>query len=97
MPFAGYTDHADCVSKNRDKGDPDAYCATIERKVHEGKKALEVPDEHTGGAGEIYVHTSLAPNLWYGDHVSLIDPKGMAIDGLVSGFHRTGIRVQPLT
>jgi len=33
MPFAGHKDHDDCVSKNSDKGDPDAYCATIRRKV----------------------------------------------------------------
>ena len=36
MPFAGYTNFADCVKQNQDKGDPDAYCATIMRAV-EGK------------------------------------------------------------
>ena len=36
MPFAGYSDHADCVSQNRDKDDPDAYCGSIEHEV-EGK------------------------------------------------------------
>ncbi len=41
MPFADYADHKDCVSKNHDKADPDAYCATIERKVKEGKKVVE--------------------------------------------------------
>lgn len=35
-PFAGYTNFQDCVNKNRDKKDPDAYCATIMRQV-EGK------------------------------------------------------------
>ena len=39
MPFANYKNHADCVSKNRDKRDPNAYCASIERQVI-GKKAL---------------------------------------------------------
>ena len=33
MPFAGYKDFADCVSKNRDKRDPQAYCAAIMHKV----------------------------------------------------------------
>ena len=42
MPFADYKDHDDCVSKNKDKADPDAYCATIERKVKEGKKVIEL-------------------------------------------------------
>lgn len=35
-PFAGYSNFDDCVSKNRDKQDPKAYCATIMRQV-EGK------------------------------------------------------------
>jgi len=37
-PFADYTDFDDCVSKNSDKGDPEAYCAVVKRKV-EGEKA----------------------------------------------------------
>ena len=39
-PFAGYTDFADCVAKNQDKDDPDAYCADIKRKT-EGETATE--------------------------------------------------------
>lgn len=35
-PFAGYRNFADCVKKNQDKKDPEAYCASIKRKV-EGK------------------------------------------------------------
>lgn len=38
MPFAGYKDFADCVAKNRDKDDPEAYCATIMRKVEDKPK-----------------------------------------------------------
>ena len=30
MPFAGYKDFADCVAKNADKENPEAYCAVIE-------------------------------------------------------------------
>ena len=33
MPFAGYEDFADCVSKNQDKEDPDAYCGKIKHQV----------------------------------------------------------------
>lgn len=33
MPFAGYDDFADCVSKNQDKNDPEAYCASIHEKA----------------------------------------------------------------
>jgi HK97 family phage prohead protease len=36
MPFAGYTNFDDCVRKNKNKKDPEAYCATIMREV-EGK------------------------------------------------------------
>ena len=37
MPFAGYKNFADCVSKNRKKNNPQAYCSVIMRAV-EGKK-----------------------------------------------------------
>jgi len=36
MPFAGYSNFDECVRKNKDKNDPEAYCATIMRQV-EGK------------------------------------------------------------
>ncbi|QAS68850.1 P2 gpO-like scaffolding/protease protein [Haloferax tailed virus 1] len=39
MPFGEYSDFEDCVSKNSDKSDPDAYCAAIKRKI-EGENAL---------------------------------------------------------
>lgn len=32
MPFAGYKDFDDCVSKNKDKGNPQAYCAVVHKK-----------------------------------------------------------------
>lgn len=34
-PFAGYADFDDCVAKNQDKQNPEAYCASIERKTEE--------------------------------------------------------------
>jgi len=37
MPFADYLDFDDCTSKNRDKGNPDAYCGSIKHKVEEEK------------------------------------------------------------
>jgi len=33
VPFAGYKDFADCVAKNQDKDDPQAYCGSIKHKV----------------------------------------------------------------
>jgi hypothetical protein len=33
MPFGPYKNFDDCVSKNKDKEDPDAYCAVIKRKI----------------------------------------------------------------
>lgn len=44
-PFADYKDFADCVSRNKDKGDPAAYCAVIMRQV-EGKSSV---NESAGG------------------------------------------------
>lgn len=75
MPFADYKDHDDCVSKNRDKADPDAYCATIERKVKEGKKVLEL--EAIPGTERVYVVKS---EIGEGDIVYLY-PDGVVTDG----------------
>jgi len=33
LPFAGYKNFADCVRKNKDKGDPAAYCGAIKHQV----------------------------------------------------------------
>jgi len=33
LPFAGYKDFADCVRKNQDKGNPEAYCGAIKHQV----------------------------------------------------------------
>jgi hypothetical protein len=33
MPFGKYKDFDDCVNKNQDKQDPEAYCATIQRQI----------------------------------------------------------------
>ena len=35
MPFAGYKDFADCVAKNQDKSDPNAYCGSIKHQVED--------------------------------------------------------------
>lgn len=44
-PFGGYTDFADCVAKNQDKGNPDAYCGYIKHKVEDPKKKeAQVPE-----------------------------------------------------
>jgi len=39
-PFAGYKDFDDCVAKNQDKRDPDAYCASIKRKAEPEKMGV---------------------------------------------------------
>lgn len=38
MPFGPYQNFKACISANKSKGDPEAYCATIMRKI-EGKQA----------------------------------------------------------
>lgn len=51
MPFAGYKDFKDCVRKNQDKENPEAYCATIMRQVEQGRQkpseAHEQPAQET--------------------------------------------------
>ena len=36
MPFAGYTNHEDCVRHNSKMDDPDAFCAWLRRKIEGG-------------------------------------------------------------
>lgn len=36
MPFADYKDFADCVAKNKDRKDPAAYCAVIQKDAEGG-------------------------------------------------------------
>lgn len=40
-PFADYKDFDDCVSKNQDKEDPEAYCASIKKKAEPEKPGGE--------------------------------------------------------
>lgn len=64
-PFAGYTDFKDCMSKNRGKHDPEAYCATIMREV-EGKGIGEVGKqlaESSGTAGGYTVPVQTATDV----------------------------------
>ena len=44
MPFAGFKNFKDCVAKNQDKGNPQAFCASIQRKV-EGKKESKISEK----------------------------------------------------
>ena len=44
-PFAGYKDFADCVAKNKDKGNPKAYCATIMRKTEGEKMETQIEEQ----------------------------------------------------
>ena len=43
-PFADYTDFADCVAKNQDKEDPEAYCASIKQQVEAKRREDNAPD-----------------------------------------------------
>jgi hypothetical protein len=41
MPFAQYKDMQDCMNKNDDKENPEAYCATIMKKAEQKEHLLE--------------------------------------------------------
>ncbi|MDE2439355.1 MAG: hypothetical protein KGN01_08255, partial [Patescibacteria group bacterium] len=47
-PFAGYKDFDACVASNKDKGDPQAYCATIMRSVEGKNKDHPVKNQYNG-------------------------------------------------
>jgi hypothetical protein len=55
-PVGNYEDHADCVAKNSDKENPDAYCSQIERAV-EGKTTpwLDVKAWKSGRTFEAFI------------------------------------------
>lgn len=38
MPFGPYRDFDDCVRKNQDKSNPQAYCAALERRIKENEQ-----------------------------------------------------------
>ncbi len=44
MPFAGFKDFQACVLANKDKGNPEAYCAAVEKKAT-GKFPTEASEE----------------------------------------------------
>jgi len=50
-PFADYADFDDCVRKNQDKEDPEAYCGSIKAKVEQGD---EEPEQHECPEGEMW-------------------------------------------
>jgi proteasome lid subunit RPN8/RPN11 len=33
MPFGPYKDFEDCIRKNKDKNNPEAYCAALHKKI----------------------------------------------------------------
>jgi hypothetical protein len=64
-PFAGYKDFADCVSKNRDKGNPDAYCGYIKHKVESfedhREKDKQVPEYPASKVSDVLAGTQPKP------------------------------------
>lgn len=77
MPFAGYRDFDECVAKNRDKGDPKGYCATIQRKV-EGPRAGRGGRMREADAEDL-------PTLSASDQAALAVELKMALDPMRPG------------
>ena len=50
MPFAGYKDFADCVAKNQDKANPEAYCAAIKAEI-EGREEEDANSQEDDAGG----------------------------------------------
>ena len=45
MPFGGFKDFADCVARNQDKDDPDAYCGRIKAQVEKRCQIAKVDED----------------------------------------------------
>ena len=75
MPFADYTDFDDCVSKNQDKDDPDAYCATIQRNV-EGKSITAFLKSAVKAIEDLFKPKQVHP---HGDHVCVCSKCGKEV------------------
>ena len=69
MPFAGYADWNDCISKNADKNDKSAYCGSIKHKVEDTVTELDfskgfdimepaIIQEQTQGKKRAFTHSS---------------------------------------
>jgi len=73
MPFADFENFADCESKNKDKGDPGAYCGKIKHQV-EGEIVLNIAD-----SGHRSTHSDFYKNKNENQEVVVmpdIDPRG---------------------
>jgi hypothetical protein len=57
-PFADYENFADCVAKNKDKADPEAYCATIKRSVEGNQMLGGKKKEMSSETGEVIENTA---------------------------------------
>lgn len=62
-PFADYDSWEDCISKNQDAADPEAYCGKIKHQVEDGKKGslrtasvAYLYDDSEGYAAEVEVN-----------------------------------------
>lgn len=87
-PFAGYDDFDDCVSKNRDKDDPEAYCGSIKSKTEGRRLARLRRVAHDSGDGMTIYH---CPFCGSGNVTARSD------GGAQCGFCKTSftIQVQP--
>ena len=72
-PFGDYKDFQDCIDKNQEKHDPEAYCATIQRQV-EGK-TKQKPEPSTRDLLKL-----LEPQL---------EPKPASVDDIKAILRRT--------
>jgi len=75
-PFSGYTDFADCVNKNQDKEDPEAYCASIKQKT-EKETLIETLKPNASYARDMHISTSVNKLVDAIAELSLTTPKNL--------------------
>ena len=60
-PLGEYEDFADCVAKNQDKDDPEAYCGSIEQKVKDVGEKVDAPRSE---AERAMAHFEISSEEW---------------------------------
>ncbi len=61
MPFGPYEDFADCVAKNSDKDDPEAYCGYLQELLKDAAAANRAGDDGLSDASEPKAAARMSP------------------------------------
>lgn len=90
MPFGEYKDFKDCVEKNKDKKDPEAYCAKIKEQI-EGSQYMDDGEINVSAQMKIQVSASDDDNS-FTIAAAKVGSKSFAADGTKYIFTEEALR-----